>query len=507
MTRSARTAALVALFLLAPLAAAQDLSGRIVQLIRAADLGPNASVGVSVIDCRTGSDVATYQDNEALQPASNMKLLTTGAALAILGPDFVFRTRIIRSGDDLVLVGSGDPALGDPDVLSRMEPRMTADDMLAAIVGAIQRGSITRLRDIVVDDRIFDREMVHSGWPTDQLDKHYAASVSGLSFHANILAFYPNPGAAGPGSIATCEVEPAAPWMPIRIDAVTVGRDASHRYGVLRDPKENRFTVYGQIRSATQVAARVAIHESNLFLGRLLAFRLSRSGVVIGNAQGSAELLAHVRLAQQTEAFPVDSTLAVVTTPLTDVIRRCNVDSVNLYAEALLKLIGHDLTGDAGTWTNGAAALRMAIADRLGPAAASSTIISDGSGFSRQNFVRPAVLTRWLRSIANDPEFGDEFLASLPTIGEGTLESRFQRVATTNRILGKSGTITGVRCLSGFVIHEGSGRRIAYSVMVNGLREGTDGPGNALRLHEKIVAEIDQWLTRRAEAAAAGVGG
>jgi len=286
-----------------------------------------------------------------------------------------------------------------------------------------------------------------------------------------------------------------------------VGRDGRHQYGVLRDPAQNRFTVYGQIKAATQVAARVALHDNNLFFGRLLAFRLSRSGVAIGSARGSAQLLEHVRLAGPGESFTIDRTLAVITTPLADVIRRCNVDSVNLYAEALIKLMGHDLTGDAGSWTNGAAALRMTIADRLGPEAAASTIISDGSGFSRQNFVEPSVMTAWLRSISNDAEFGDEFLASLPTIGEGTLESRFQTVPTGNRILGKSGTINSVRCLSGFIVHEASGRRLAYCVMVNGLREGTDGPRNAMRLHERIVGEADAWLTRRAEASSANVGG
>lgn len=497
----------LAALVLAPTARAQDVSARIIELIRAADLGQGAVVGVSIIDCRTGTSVAAYNEDEALQPASNMKLLTTGAALAILGPDYTFKTRVAVSGDDLLLIGSGDPALGDPEVLSHMEPPMTADDMLAAVAGGVQRAGVTSVHSIVVDDRIFDREMVHSGWPADQLDKHYAAGVSGLNFHANVLAFYPSPGPAGPGSLATCEVEPSAPWIPIQVDARTVGREGRHQYGVLRDPADNRFTVYGQIKAATQVAARVALHDNNLFFGRLLAFRLSRSGVVIGGARGSAQLLEHVRLADQADVFGVDRTLAVITTPLTDVIRRCNVDSVNLYAEALIKLIGHDLTGDPGSWTNGAAALRMTIADRLGPEAAASTIISDGSGFSRQNFVEPSVMTAWLRSISSDADFGDEFLASLPTIGEGTLESRFQTVPTSNRVLGKSGTINSVRCLSGFIIHEPSGRRLAYSVMVNGLREGTDGPRNAMRLHERIVAEADAWLTRRAEAAAANVGG
>jgi D-alanyl-D-alanine carboxypeptidase/D-alanyl-D-alanine-endopeptidase (penicillin-binding protein 4) len=387
-----------------------------------------------------------------------------------------------------------------------MDPPMTVEDMLAAMEGAARRGVAARLDEIIVDDRIFDRELIHAGWPTDQLDKHYSAGVAGLNFHANVLAFYPNPGRGGVGTIATCEVQPEAPWVPVRVEATTVGREGQHQYSVLRDLAEDRFTVTGRIRAATQVAARVALHEPHLLLGRLLAFGLSRSGVVIGDARGSGELLRHVRLAGADERFD-GRTLAVVTTPLTDVVRRCNVDSVNLYAEALMKRICHELTGEPGSWANGAAALRMLLAERLGPEAAASTVVSDGSGFSRGNLVEPAVLTAWLRSMSGDPEFGDEFLASLPTIGEGTLETRFQRVATSNTILGKSGTIIGVRCLSGFVVHEASGRRLAYSVMVNGLREGTEGPRNAMRLHEAIVAEVDGWLTRRQEAAAENVGG
>ncbi|MCA9287797.1 MAG: D-alanyl-D-alanine carboxypeptidase/D-alanyl-D-alanine-endopeptidase [Phycisphaerales bacterium] len=497
----------VLILLLAPASLAQELSGRIVSLIRQAELGPDAVVGVSVVDCRSGQTVAEYHANDALQPASNQKLLTTGAALAILGPDFAFRTRVVQSGRDVVLIGDGDPALGDAEVLARMDPPMTVDDMLDALAGAIRDARIEGLDEIVVDDRVFDREAVHEGWPTDQLDRHYSAGVAGLNFHANVLAFYPAPGAGGPGSVASCEITPRVSWMPITIDAVTVERGRQHRYGVQRDLTQNRFRVYGQVSASTQVAARVAVHEPSTFLGRLLAFRLDEMGVTPGGARRTEDVLRQVRLAGDLEQFPVERTLAVVSTPLTDVVRRCNVDSVNLYAEALIKRIGHELTGGPGTWTSGAAAMRMLISERLGAEAAASTIISDGSGFSRGNLVEPAVLTAWMRSISNDPEFGDEFAASLPRIGEGTLESRFQRTPTGNLVTGKSGTITGVRCLSGFVTNEATGRRIAYSIMVNGLREGTDGPGNALRLHERIVGEIDSWLTRRVEAASANVGG
>ena len=263
-----------------------------------------------------------------------MKLLTTGGARRC-SPDFMFQTRLVQSGDALRLWAQRS-GLGDPAVLSRMEPPMTVEDMLGALTGAVRRPPEARFKRIIVDDRVFDRELVHPGWPADQLDKHYAAGVAGLNFHANVLAFYPNPGAAGPGSLATVEVEPRASWMPVRVEAVTVGRGERHQYGVRRDLRENRFTVYGQIQAATQVAARVALHESHMFLGRLLAFRLSASGVRLGEARTAPELPRWCGPRRRGD-LPRGPDARGGEHAARRRGRRCNVDSVNLYAEALLK--------------------------------------------------------------------------------------------------------------------------------------------------------------------------
>src|SRR6185295_11686507 len=87
-----------------------------------------ARVGISVIDLETGAALANVNANDPFTPASNMKLLTSGAALLVLGPDFVFRTELIRDGDRLIIRGGGDPALADPIVLKEMEPKLTVSD-------------------------------------------------------------------------------------------------------------------------------------------------------------------------------------------------------------------------------------------------------------------------------------------------------------------------------------------------------------------------------------------
>lgn len=482
---------LLGLVLAAIPAIARDPQNEVERLITQSPVA-KATIGVSVVDLRTGQRLVAINDDLALIPASNMKLLTTGAALSVLGPDFVFRTELIQAGSTVVLVGSGDPSLGDPRMLELSSSPIGVEDMLDALASSVAKAGMTRVDEIIVDDRIFERRWVHPGWPADQLDRHYAAAVAGVNFHLNVLDFYPAPG-PGAGTRASFELEPRAPWIArevqVRALTSTTGR---HTPWVRRDATRNAFTLLGEVKHAAQTPIRIAVHDAPLFAGQLLASRIVRYAGV--GPAGSGPTNA-VRLAAPDEQIRRDRVLAVVTTPLVDIVARCNRDSVNLYAEALLKRIGHEVTGEPGSWGNGGAVLRMVLADRLGPNAATSTVISDGSGLSRANRVRPATMTRWLGNMRQDPAIGDLFVGSLATTGQGTLRKRFPGTTLKNTLRAKSGTINGVRCLSGYLIHPTTGRTLVFSILINDLPlSGGAGP-QALRLHESIVATLDIWLS------------
>ncbi len=179
-------------------------------------------------------------------------------------------------------------------------------------------------------------------------------------------------------------------------------------------------------------------------------------------------------------------------------LHRCNADSENLYAESFLKRIGNAVTKEPGSWANGAAVLRMTIAQHLGADSAAATTIIDGSGLSRGNLVCPITLTRWLGELSKDARCRDIYTDSLATPGVGTLKKRFRDARLINQVRGKSGFINGVRCLSGYVISS-SGHRLAYSVMVNDITND-DQTREALELHEDIVKIADRWLGSRATA-------
>jgi serine-type D-Ala-D-Ala carboxypeptidase/endopeptidase (penicillin-binding protein 4) len=462
-----------------------------------------AHVGVSIIDASTGAALASIHGSDPFTPASNMKLLTSGAALMVLGPDFSFRTELIRDGDRLILKGAGDPALADPEILKESEPRLTVSDVLTALAGAVTKAGMTEVKEIIIDDRVFDREFVPPTWGPEHLDHSYAAEVSGLNFHANVLSFFPGPNPQGVGAPPTCSLEPDARWLRIDIRARTVG-DGKNAVSVNRED-DNHFTIRGEVRHQTQAPVDAPFHNPPDFVGRLFAQQLGAAGVRIGKANPGEDAPA-VRLAEPNETLPQGKTIAVIRTPIADVLRRCNSDSENLYAECLMKRMGNAVTKEPGGWNNGAAVLRMMLAQRLGAEAAASTTIIDGSGLSRGNLVTPATFTRWLADIANNPQIAAAYTESLATPGVGTLKRRFHDVKLANHVRGKSGFINGVRCLSGYVITS-SGKRVCYSIMVNDITTD-DQTREALDLHEEVVKIADRWLAGRATAdATSKVGG
>jgi D-alanyl-D-alanine carboxypeptidase/D-alanyl-D-alanine-endopeptidase (penicillin-binding protein 4) len=458
----------------------------------------SASVGVHLRDARTGDDLYSFNGDRPLIPASNQKLLTTGAALRVLGPDLVFETRLGWDGGRVVIIGDGDPGLGDPALLDRGDPPMTVDALLDQLAGAVAAAGAGRVEEIVIDDRIFDRERVHPSWPQDQLNKWYCAEVAGLNFHTNCVTFFLSGGEDGAeGVTPVVRLQPAIEgvgrWIRVDNKARTV-RNGRHTAWIARAAgarPANEYTVFGDVRLGSAAAVDAAMHEPPVVFGSLLAERLAALGVEVGR-DGAGR--PSVRLASPDDSFPGFKAAAVVRTGMSDILLRANTNSQNLYTEALLKRVGHAVTREPGSWRNGAAVVRMLVTDLLGPEHGSRTVVDDGSGMSRGNLVAASTMTAWIAEIASRPEIGPAFVRSMAQPGEGTLRRRFADGALSNEVYAKSGSIDGVRCLSGVVIAPGNGRAVAFSVLLNDLKHGSQ-IRDALALHEDVVAEIDRWLT------------
>ncbi|MDX9911954.1 MAG: D-alanyl-D-alanine carboxypeptidase/D-alanyl-D-alanine-endopeptidase [Phycisphaerales bacterium] len=494
------------------LALAGDLQREVEALVAQSGLS-KARIGVSVLDLSTGRALAEVDADQSLTPASNMKLLTSGAALLVLGEDFAFRTEFAiderGAGRRVIVRGSGDPGLGDTELLSRGENPMSVEQMLGAIAKAFRTHGLEHATEIVVDDRIFDREYVHPTWPEDQLNRWYCAQVTGANFFTNCVDVYPAP-SSRPDTPALVTIEPEAPWMEIdtsRSRTVTTGQNT---VWVSRVLGTNRLALNNNVRNRPPEPIPVAIHEPNRFLGRLIAKGLVDERVAIGPAQDNISLeaaLSAVRLAEPDEVLAGGTLVAVVRTSMQDVLSRCNTDSQNLYAECLLKRLGRESTGQPGSWTNGASVLRMLVAERLGSEFAQTLVVADGSGMSRENRVTPRLITAWL-AMMRRADVGDTFVGSLATPGVGTLRKRFSEQRPESNVHAKSGYLFGVVCLSGYVVHPTSGRTVAFSVLLNDVPRG-EQVARAQLMQEQVVIAIDRWLLANepAQATAPASGG
>ena len=482
-----------------------QLKRRIQRAMNEIDFGKGV-IAVSVRACDDGTgpgrELVAVEADRPMVPASNLKVVTTGAALHELGPDFQFETRVIRSGDDYVLLGDGDPALGDPaffDLLrfrDRDGERRELDEeaLLKFWVDAIVKdhrrhhgGESADLPpiDIVIDDSIFETKGWHDGWnPNDRL-KRYAAEVGGLNFHRNTFHFRPD--ATGGGAPDWSDMRPDAPWIlaASRNRSSRVGKDGKPSAWISRTPTSNKLTFRGDVKGRfgqQQDPLELTIHDPGMMLGKLLANRIEQAGIEV----------AAIRRGSVKDPEGAPTVGPVIRSPIDRIVERCNEQSQNLYAEALLKRTVHERRGTPGRWADADSAIQDIARERLGPESTrlvEGLRIDDGSGLSRDNRVTASFLTAWLDSFHDDPALRDLFVESLSAGGDpddGTLGRRFRDFPAGYRVDGKSGYISGVSTLSGFVTGP-DGRRWTFSVLCNGVAANVRG---AKALQERIAREI-----------------
>lgn len=445
---------------------------------------PRSKLGISIRDTSNGRQILDIAADKPRIPASNMKLLSTGAALDVFPIDHQFRTRLLLDDRRLIIVGQGDPALGDPDLLVDMTDEAGGDldieSLLQLWTNAIADAGVTHLDELIVDDRIFDRDLLHGSWPADQAKRHYCAEVSGLNFHRNIIALRPAPDPARRRVLIG--ESPDAPFLSIENKmTVASGKSGSkNNIDPHRKALSDEIVVRGTVGKQQVSPVEISIHDPGLFTARLIADRLQRRGIRVDS----------IRQARESERFDDGTVLFDVVTPLQTVLVECNHESKNLYAEALLKHLGNRYTNRPGSWSNGSKALEELIQRRTA-IDKDKMVVSDGSGMSRDNRIPPNVMTRWLSSFADDTPKSVAFRNAIPSPGSGTLRNRFVSSKLHGCIvLAKSGYINRVSALSGLVIAP-DGRSRAFSIMGNDLVKVR----NCKRLQERIVEAIADDLT------------
>ncbi len=417
------------------------------------------SLGVTVMDVETGRLLYGHKAGQSLIPASNMKLATTAAALLSLGPDWHFRTVIGTLGDDLVVIGGGDPNLSG---------RFYADDAVGPFrqwARILKNRGITHIRgNLVVDDFLFDDDKVHSGWPVNQYQLWYAAPVGALTANDSCIDITIRPGPAD-GAPAMVTLSPPTAYIDVR-GSIATRRDGKNAPVADRPRNSRQLKLSGQVPlgSGAQKYYRT-VDDPGLFAGTVILETLRREGIRIdGNA---------VRRRVYGDDWTLPSELSVQlvhTSSLASSVNVCNTRSQNLYAECILKVMGAlGGEGSAGIKRQGSWATGNAEVERVLSAAGidlTGCTFDDGGGLSRGNRLSAQAIGEILVTMGRSG-MAQQWRGSLAEAGdsEGTLR-RWQNEALLGRVHAKTGYLNNARALSGYVQTD-SGRWLAFSILAN----------------------------------------
>ena len=410
-----------------------------------------------------------------LVPASTAKIVSAASAVAAVGWDYRFETTLRTNGTvaggalagDLFVVGTGDPSIGG-----------RGGDDFTAWVDALKALGIRRIEGrIVGDDDAIEEPRPALAWTWDDLGYPTGALFGALNFAENRTTVTVTPGTVA-GATATITTDPRASWRPVT-NRVTTGAAGSRPFiWPEQRPADPALTIAGSLPAGGRPAT-LAVSAGNPTSWFAHAFRaaLERGGVAVnGEALDIDDVPSH----------PITSTLTVLYTyrspPLGELIRPLFKQSINLYGEALMRL-----NAAPGTLpTNDAAleGLRQRLASWSVPSGGQQLV--DGSGLSRRNVIAPETLLIVLQRMY-DPSLASPWMTAMPIAGvDGSLEMRMKGTAAERNVRAKTGTMSNIRSLAGYVTAR-NGEHLAFVVMVNNFEgAGTD----AVRAIDTIAVRL-----------------
>ncbi|MBU1064720.1 D-alanyl-D-alanine carboxypeptidase/D-alanyl-D-alanine-endopeptidase [bacterium] len=420
-----------------------------------------AIIGIHIEDYKTQEVLYSLNAYTLLMPASNMKLFTTSSALALLGPDYRYKTSLYYDGNiknsvlngNLIVKGSGDPTIsGRHNGGNRLELFQNWAETLKSM-------GIHKINgNIIGDDNLFDDSGLGYSWAWDDLSYYYAAQTSALSFNDNCVDVFIIPGDSV-GRTPYLFTEPDMNYLEIKNEIITVPTDSSTYIDFFRTPGTESVTIFGTVKAGKDTIEEwVTVDNPTNYTLSAFKYSLEQNGISVNNISDIDELPLMV---PDYEKYTLVATHTSI--PLSEIIRTVNKVSQNFYAEQLQKTLGVEFFNEGSTKKGVEAEKQWFTRIGLNP---DDIIIVDGSGLSRHNLVTANQIVTILRGIRNNPNY-QVFYDSLPIGGvDGTLQHRLNGSNAAGHVFAKTGYVGRVRALSGFVQAKNSHEYI-FSILVN----------------------------------------
>lgn len=504
-----------------------DLGATIAELLRDPAVA-RAHWGIDVTTL-TGQPIYSLHANQFFHPASNAKLLTTAATLDLMDPNAHWRTLVVTSGKvdasgtlhgNLVILGSGDPTLSGRVYPYGGHTERTEDTILAfeQMADQIAKDGIHRIDgNIVGNDSWFTWEPYGQGWAQDDLMWDYGAPISALTINDNVTYLNVEPAAYArwlrapgiplipyrtPTGVEDVTWNPPTPYYNL-VNTSRVTRSRFAYAGLERAPGSMTLRLFGSI-NANGVHVGLAIKDPAQFTAMTFENLLRERGITV---TGTA--LAQHQLPSDTGDFQKERAEPVALHPILDPVLGPSADgrrvlasytsratlsqdvkvtlkvSQNLHAELYLRDLGRYELGQ-GSFIDGARVVRQFM--QQAGVSSNEYLFFDGSGMSYQDIITPHAIATLLAYAAHQP-WGALYRNSLPVGGvDGTLQGRFTQPWIRGRVDAKTGTLSEVNTLSGYVVDR-TGQTLVFSVLCNSHRPGTYAERNVI---DRIVEAVAQ---------------
>ena len=400
--------------------------------------------GVKVVSLDSGTVFFEHESKALMNPASNIKLITSATALAVLDTCYQFKTSVYiddNTNDDgavqsIYLKGYGDPNLTTPD--------------LDSLAFTVHEYGINSINNIIVDDSFFDDNYWGDGWAWDDESDPDAPMISALSVNKNCIKVTVTTDSKN----ISVSLEPNTNFVTVLKKAIII-RDSIHMPLKIRRltlGNVNTIIIEGDILCNSQVTQKVPLRLPEFYAGALFKTSLRHAGIsVFGNVvsgvvpDGIHEIARHLH-------------------PIEEVVDTMNKPSDNLSAENTLKVIGALKKGVPGSAKNGIF-MEKEFLSTLGMDTTKFSL-ADGSGVSRHNLFSADHLVQFLVTMDKQPRLFRMFYNSLPIAGiDGTIADRMYTYPVACNLRAKTGTLNGVSCLSGYV-QTRDGEMLAFAMMM-----------------------------------------
>jgi D-alanyl-D-alanine carboxypeptidase/D-alanyl-D-alanine-endopeptidase (penicillin-binding protein 4) len=423
-------------------------------------LNPKVNLGMVVVDLSSGETLYSRNADNLFIPASNMKLFSEAAALMVLGPDYHFKNQLsINSGKvqqgvlqgDIYLQLSGDPSFSRDD--------------LNKLLSSLKDWNISTIQgNVYIDSNFANVDPYPPGWLRADLSYSYGAPNAPVVIDANRLTVTVNPGAKA-GDPAVVEVDDGGGAITLDNLATTNATTKECGVGFSLD-KNNHLTARGCVGVGQwAVQQRMAIKNPLLYAQNMIKSDLTNANigltgqVLLGKTPAGALLIS----TQYSKA-------------LSELMADTLKPSDNLYADSLYLHAATKINGSPVNWKEAEPIVKDFLQAQTG-INFKNAIFTDGSGLSRYSLVTPAQTISLLQFLYQRFPLSYEYISALPVSGrDGTLQKRFRIPAQQGFVRAKTGTMTGINSLSGY-LYTVNGHTLAFAMYINRKPGSSAGPG------------------------------